>query len=516
MVRTITQTREREQKFDLPGSLVLTEVTSALPDHERAVLHEPVVLSAIYFDTDAHTLLDAQITVRRRSGGADEGWHLKEPDPSPSTRGELQVPIGSGDAVPEAILTRLVDRFGPVRLHPVFVVRTERTASDVFDGDQFVVELDHDVVVAVDLTTFEGAVWQEVEVEVHSEGAATADVTSALLAAGATLSPYPSKLAHGITASRAMASHGTSSDAKRNGSSGARVTSRATGTDLLTARVRAQVAALIAAEADVRLDAPDSVHRMRVAVRRLRSCLRTFRSAFERVPIDHLLDEIEWLADHLGPARDAEVTAEQITDDLSRLAPEHLRGSVVSSLGHRIRGGIAAARVELEVALDSRRYLALLESLVEFGHAPPLGPKTRDRRWLERRFAKTIRKTDALVADAMRYRGPARDERLHRARKSAKRVRYAAETLSPLDPKRFDRAARRYEAIQELLGAHHDAVVTRLIYQEEGAHARAARGDNGFSYGVLFRIEDERANRSLADFKRAWKRLQRHSAPTRS
>ena len=62
----------------------------------------------------------------------------------------------------------------------------------------------------------------------------------------------------------------------------------------------------------VRLDAPDAVHKMRVATRRLRSALTTFKALFAADVVRPLRDELKWLAGELGAARDAEVMRERV------------------------------------------------------------------------------------------------------------------------------------------------------------------------------------------------------------
>src|SRR3712207_6772036 len=50
-------------------------------------------LSAVYFDTEDLRLAAAGLTLRRRTGGDDAGWHLKVPA-APGARSEVQLPVG--------------------------------------------------------------------------------------------------------------------------------------------------------------------------------------------------------------------------------------------------------------------------------------------------------------------------------------------------------------------------------------------------------------------------------------
>src|SRR3954447_13268727 len=64
--------------------------------------------------------------------------------------------------------------------------------------------------------------------------------------------------------------------------------------------LRLQVAQVQTQDQPVRLDTPDSVHKMRVATRRLRSALTTFKPLFHGSVVRPLRDELKWLAGELG------------------------------------------------------------------------------------------------------------------------------------------------------------------------------------------------------------------------
>ena len=77
--------------------------------------------------------------------------------------------------------------------------------------------------------------------------------------------------------------------------------------EVVLAYAAEQVGVLREGEAAVRSDAPDAVHRSRVAARRLRSTLRTYSAVFRRGPVSGLRDELRWFGEELGAPRDAEV-----------------------------------------------------------------------------------------------------------------------------------------------------------------------------------------------------------------
>jgi inorganic triphosphatase YgiF len=192
---------EIEQKFDVdtgferPSFADLPGVSAAPP-----VLHH---LSATYFDTADGRLAAGKITLRRRTGGPDEGWHLKLPAGSGARR-EVQEPLGPDDpdtgglAVPEALTARIAEVTGGQPLAPIARLDTERTVVALTGADgRVVAEVADDVVTALRLPAAGDPLrWREVEVEV-----ATADpelqraAAEALFAAGARPAGHGSKLA---------------------------------------------------------------------------------------------------------------------------------------------------------------------------------------------------------------------------------------------------------------------------------------------------------------------------------
>ena len=89
------------------------------------------------------------------------------------------------------------------------------------------------------------------------------------------------------------------------------------------------------------------------------------------------------------------------------------------------------------------------------------------------------------------------DELLHRARKAAKRARYAAEVTSD------KRILKRFKQIQSILGDHQDTVVAREHLRRMATAAGTTDGENGFAFGLLYAREQQIA----ADRVRAAVRL---------
>lgn len=278
--------------------------------------------------------------------------------------------------------------------------------------------------------------------------------------------------------------------------------------DPISNRLREQVKEFIACEPDVRVSRADAVHRMRVATRRIRSCLRTFHAAFAKDSARHLNIELKWIGGHLGAERDAEVIHKRIVGELSELHEEQIVGPVKTTLSEQARSEMDAAHKGLVEAMNSPRFQSLLKELAAFADDPPYSSK-RDIRWLSRQLAKTAHRNQRLITKAESLSGPEREAALHEVRKAAKHVRYAAETLEPVFGKRTRRVQRNFEELQEILGEHHDATVIRHFYREQGVRAESRPGENGFTYGLLYAREEARARACESAFKEAWKRARR-------
>src|SRR6201990_3715509 len=88
----VTDTREIELKYEAGPDAVLPPLED-LPRVASEPGPEERKLEAEYYDTEDLRLLRAGVTLRRRRGGNDSGWHLKLPA-GPQTRRELRLPLG--------------------------------------------------------------------------------------------------------------------------------------------------------------------------------------------------------------------------------------------------------------------------------------------------------------------------------------------------------------------------------------------------------------------------------------
>ena len=194
---------EIEQKFDVdtgferPSFGGLAGVSAAAP-----VRHH---LSATYYDTADGRLAASKITLRRRTGGTDAGWHLKLPEGSGARR-EVHAPLGqAGEPVPEVLAARVAEVTGGAPLAPIATLNTERTVVTLRSEDgRVVAEIADDDVTARRLPP-DGTAgrspgrelrWREIEVEVPTaDPALQRAAAEVLFAAGARPAGHGSKLA---------------------------------------------------------------------------------------------------------------------------------------------------------------------------------------------------------------------------------------------------------------------------------------------------------------------------------
>lgn len=86
-----TEIRETERKYEAPPGTSLPDLDD-LPGVAAGSGPEEQRLEARYYDTEDLRLIRSGITLRRRQGGSDPGWHLKLPEGGDSRR-EIQLPL---------------------------------------------------------------------------------------------------------------------------------------------------------------------------------------------------------------------------------------------------------------------------------------------------------------------------------------------------------------------------------------------------------------------------------------
>ncbi|MBH0779982.1 CHAD domain-containing protein [Nocardia bovistercoris] len=265
---------------------------------------------------------------------------------------------------------------------------------------------------------------------------------------------------------------------------------------------------LLAAEPDVRADAYDSVHQMRVATRRLRSVLRSYRSLLRKEPVALMNDELKWLADLLGVARDAEVRAERFTALLADKTAASDPADVAKATERLVtaeRARYTTAHAEILTALDDARYHTLRDRLVQWRGAPPLRG-ARAAVPAPDFFGVVMNRDRERVEAMVRYEptvsAQERVELLHDIRKSAKRLRYSCEAAEPVLGEDATAMGSRAKRLQTVLGDHRDAVESREAILERAAEAEAD-GESRKIYDRLAKAELKAAERELERYPAA-------------
>ncbi|NIK54834.1 CYTH and CHAD domain-containing protein [Kribbella shirazensis] len=489
-----TEQLEIETKYDVDDSVMLPALHE-LPGVARVAQPVELDLEAVYYDTADLDLAAHKVTLRRRTGGEDDGWHVKFPGSS-GGRLEVRHPLGRSTGVPIAVVRTVRVHVRDHPLTPVVTLRTRRIVHRLLDdAGEVLAELADDQVTA----TVEGGEpesWREWEVElVGGDELLLEDAGELLKSAGARPASGPSKLA------RALGDRVPSYDDWT-------LPKKPRTSDLFRAYAGAQVQAIRERDPEVRRDVPDSIHKFRVATRRLRSALATYRPAVDRAAGDELRAELKWLAGELGAARDAEVQREHFAAEVAEQPVELVMGRVAGRIDDHLRQVYKEGRAGALAALESPRYFRLLDALDELVAKPPVtGDDRKASKQIGelldhdyRRMRKAVRRSQDAETDAEQ------DHELHEVRKAAKRLRYAAESAVPVLGDEAAELAARAEEVQEVLGEHQDSVVSRDLLRQLALQVYA-EGGNPFTYGRLHAAEEARGTSSRDAFYKLWPTL---------
>ncbi|MFF2232477.1 CYTH and CHAD domain-containing protein [Streptomyces anulatus] len=495
--------REIERKYEATDDTRLPDLTRAA-GVDRTVHHGLTELDAVYYDTADLRLAADALTLRRRTGGADEGWHAKFPV-AVGVRDEIHEPLS--DAVPPSLAALLRSRTRHAEIAPVVRLLSSRDVHHLTAADgTLLAEVSVDKVIAERLAG-EGsgatATWTEIEVELADDGdpAILDAVEKRLRKAGVHPAESPSKLARALTETTPVR-HGEGREKDAPHTAG----------DHVLAYVRKQISAIVRLDPAVRRDLPDSVHKMRVATRRLRSTFKSHRKILDREATDPLGAELKWLAAELGLDRDQEVLDERLGSRIEALPATLTLGPVRGRLRAWSAARRTGSRRRIIDVLDGKRYLDLLDALDALSADPPLRPAAgrAPGKALPRAVLKDYERLAARVGHALgQPPGPERDAALHEARKAAKRARYAGEAARPALGKPAKRFTKRVKAVQTVLGDHQDSVVAREALRMLAIQSHAA-GETAFTWGLLYGQEEAAAEARERELPEVWARA---SAP---
>jgi CHAD domain-containing protein len=458
---------ERELKLESNGAVDL----AVLGGSELAAR----TFTSTYYDTPDRRLLRLGITLRRRLENGSNCWQLKLP--GEEGRLELEEPGGPGGP-PEPLHALVSAVLRDDALEEVAALKTHRSGR-LSDGVEVTVD-------AVEV--LEGAHvvarFTEVEAELRDGGPAALDaVGRRLREIGLAQSDGTSKLARVV-----------------GQATPARPARRASTLEHLRAMLGEQHEELLRHDPGARVgDEPEDVHAMRVAVRRLRSVLRSAGAMLDEEWVDGLRAELDWLAGPLGHVRDLDVMTAHLEQEIAQLdgGDATLGHALVTSL-HRRHG---SARAELLRVLESDRYRALLDAVAAAAAAPRVRDLTARPVELAQKEFRALRKAiRRLPADP-----PA--DALHKIRIRGKRARYAAELASRSEGKRACAFVEEAKRFQDVLGEHQDAIVATDALRRLSTGTTSV--DAARVAGRLIEREHQRRDAARAAFPKAWKRLRR-------
>jgi CHAD domain-containing protein len=485
---------EREIKLAVPAEFTLPPLTDPGGDVFAAPT-ETLELHATYFDTADLRLARVGASVRHR----DDGWTVKLPqgleDDGVLSRDELSVAGPDAATPPEAALdlVRALTRGAPVEATAELHTTRRRVRLHTSDGSDIAEVVDDRVDVHDPGSPDVRQQFREVEIELAAGAtdAHRAVVLALLRDAGAGPADPTPKIV------RALGPTATAPPDVVVPSVGVHA-----GLDLVVRRaIASSVARLLKHDAGVRIgEDSEAVHQARVATRRLRSDLRTFRALVDEHWANGLRDELRWLGDVLGAVRDTDVLIERVEAEVQRL-PDIDRPSG-KALVDQLRSDRDRARTQLLRALRGERYDALLERLVAAAQRPRLLLRVDDLDDTEV-LRSLVRRPWNRAHDAVTALPPEpTDPQLHAVRIHAKRARYAAEAVEPAIGKRARALARALATIQDALGEHQDAVVAG-----EWLRRAAARTDDpsqAFAAGLLAALERDAAVAARDTWRGAW------------
>jgi CHAD domain-containing protein len=466
--------KERELKLTAADGLELVEG-----------LGEPIesrVFASTYYDTEDRALAAVGVTLRRRLENGKNLWQLKLP--GRGFRTEVELPGGPARP-PRALRQSLVGLSRGQKLEEAARLKTRRSGVQVRDAGREIAEIVVDSVSVLDNGRVDST-FNEIEVELlDGDKGALKQLARELRRRGARASDGRPKVFRALGfVPREPAEPEADAPAGSH----------------LSAYLTRQRRELLAHDPGVRLASdPEDVHRMRVGARRARSALAVARPILDKHVTEQVRAELKWLGNALGPVRDLDVLLEHMRAEVDALPAEDRFAA--ERLVQVLATERDVAHAQLVEALESERYLAVLDSLASLTLEPPLNGRKKGVSSLATREFRKLRDVVAALP-----REPS-DAELHRVRVRAKRARYAAELAEGAVGKKASRFVARAKRLQDVIGEHQDAVVARERIQQALGSSRGARV--AFAAGRLVEREDERRRQARAGWLQAWRKLER-------
>ncbi len=438
-------------------------------------------LISTYYDTAAYDLAHARITLRHRIERGKKSWQLKIP--LDDDRQEVEVAGDQADP-PASLRSLLILHLGPRKLMPVVTLRVWRRGFLVRDGRIPVAEIALDTV-SVDKNGRTTQRFRELEVEQRQgDEASLRSLEQRMREAGASDHDGRPKLFRALSLPARTSPRQPETEAPV--------------VEHVKWALAQHVGWLLAHDPGTRLGTEsESLHQMRVATRRLRAVLHAARPILLPAWATSLQQELDWLSDLLGPARDLDVQISYFRDESAGLDARD-RKLLAQFIAH-LRIQREAVQKMVLGELTSARYFELIRRLQQAAHDPSVVESPLRVRHLAQRAFKKLRK-------AINRLGPSpSDTRLHKVRITAKRARYAAELACSSVGKLARRFIKSARAIQDLLGIHQDAIQAERHIRQFLKYSTSVRA--GFVAGRMAERQRHRRQRVRKDMKSLFKAL---------
>lgn len=504
---------EIEVKFQASRP-ALERVLAARQLHGAVVAPERELLST-YFDTPGRDLQRAGLTLRLRRKGRSipvlgVKW-TREAAADLFTRGEVEVRSPDGEPDIElfepGVRDRLKASLGEQALSPVFKTHVKRRTVVIQHGhSEIELALDDGVVLAND----QSRPLTEVELELKRGNAADLLSLARELAHECGLSlAFEPKAGKGYRLAEQAA-------ARPQKAKPIQLPRSASFDDTISAVIASCLAHFTANWASLRdSDAPESIHQLRVALRRLRSALGIFRKRIDLPELEDIRARARDIASALGPARECDAFRQNALAGPFRDQPSRLAAAarLLEAVESRRAESYAVARRVIDDPATSLFVLDVHAFLLKRSWRTAPGPEDLGL------LTSPARDFAAGVLDRLRRRALKRgkhlpdmpDEERHELRIALKKLRYAVEFFGTLfdDDKEQRNFLRLVSDLQEDLGTHNDAATAEAFI---GTLDLSADPQAHFAAGYLLGFYRHATVMTDTHLARKWKNFRRAGA----